>query len=252
MSNDFVVVALRRKLQSIIFSMISPSPIPIAFAFNDQYAHPAAAAITSLLQNKNEDTFYEIYIIHAGSLSEETKQVFEDYYPTHFSNFCFKWICIEIERLRDFPLCMMSLEAYFRLLLPELVPEHEKILWADSDFVFLEDVSAYYNVDISNHDAALPRDIVNREEFCSGHAYYPHLENDYIYTTCLLLINSKRWRERDYFSTLCQNAREYYGSIKLCDLDLVNLTCREVVEFPFKSSVLVGFLTGLYAHPTPW
>ena len=40
--------------------------IPIVFAFDDNYALPASIAIQSLIDAKNPDTDYDVFVLHGG------------------------------------------------------------------------------------------------------------------------------------------------------------------------------------------
>ena len=218
--------------------------IPIAFAFNDAYAETAAASLASLLRTKKEDTFYDIFILHNDDLSDKIREQFERFFTAQYKKFQFHWTYVNAERLERFPLCKMSLETYFRLLIPELLPQYDQILWADCDFIFLKDISEYYNLDLGDNEVAMPRDIVNEEEFCIAHAFHPEIKRTYIYTSCFMVINAKLWREQHFIDRFVHTATEYYDRIKLCDLDILNLTCRNIIELPFRSAVLVGYLNG--------
>lgn len=43
--------------------------IPIAFAFDNNLILPACVCISSLMMNANEDTFYDIFILHSSNIS---------------------------------------------------------------------------------------------------------------------------------------------------------------------------------------
>ena len=50
---------------------------------------------------------------------------------------------------------------YFRLFLPDLYPQYDKVLYLDSDIIVLGDISELYNTDMgTNLVAAAPDDII--------------------------------------------------------------------------------------------
>ena len=54
---------------------------------------------------------------------------------------------------------------YFRLFLPELYPQYDKVLYLDSDIVILKDVAQLYNTEIgTNLVAAVPDDIIQNNK----------------------------------------------------------------------------------------
>lgn len=50
--------------------------IPIVFAFDRDFFLPASVAIKSLIDSKNSDTEYKVFILHEG-ISEDDKKRFE-------------------------------------------------------------------------------------------------------------------------------------------------------------------------------
>ena len=49
--------------------------IPIAFAFDEKLIRPACVCLTSLLENANADSFYNVYIIHSDRISFEGSEL---------------------------------------------------------------------------------------------------------------------------------------------------------------------------------
>ena len=57
-----------------------------------------------------------------------------------------------IDRIKDklYTRDYYSKSTYFRLFLPNLYPNYDKILYLDSDIVILDDVAKLYNINIKN------------------------------------------------------------------------------------------------------
>lgn len=47
--------------------------VPIAFAFDNNLILPACVCISSLMMNANEDTFYDIFILHSAHMELKKK-----------------------------------------------------------------------------------------------------------------------------------------------------------------------------------
>ena len=91
----------------------------------------------------------------------------------------------------------LSLEIYFRLLIPELLPvELEKILMLDVDIVINRDISELYNTDLKGYYlAAAPNICHNLEVRNEWRAWYKENRKNWIhYNTGVLLWNLKEIR----------------------------------------------------------
>lgn len=49
--------------------------VPIAFAFDNNLILPACVCISSLLMNANEDTYYDIFILHSANIILKKKSL---------------------------------------------------------------------------------------------------------------------------------------------------------------------------------
>lgn len=47
--------------------------VPIVFAFDNNLILPACVCISSLMMNANEDTFYDIFILHSAHIKLKKK-----------------------------------------------------------------------------------------------------------------------------------------------------------------------------------
>lgn len=53
----------------------------------------------------------------------------------------------------------MSVETYYRLIIPEIMPDYEKVLYLDADMVTDADLAHLYDIDISRYMIAAAKDI---------------------------------------------------------------------------------------------
>lgn len=105
----------------------------VAFASNDWYAEHLAVAIYSLLKNLSEDYFVEIIILDWW-ISEKNRKMIE--------NICSKskkwkadFIIMDRKKFENLPTTWLSQEIYYRLDLPELLPNDWKIIYLDVDVI---------------------------------------------------------------------------------------------------------------------
>lgn len=120
---------------------------PIVFSFNDGYLVPACVCITSLLENANPETFYDIFILHSSSrLSDSSKSELLKL-KTVFSNCDLTFVDVGDAFKGAFEVRNITIDAYYRLLIPKLIVGYEKIIYSDVDVIFLGDVSSILLID---------------------------------------------------------------------------------------------------------
>lgn len=134
---------------------------PIAFIFNDGYAFPASICIYSLLVNAKEDTFYDVYIFYLkGRLSQENIDIIEKMREI-FSNVDFHFIPVE-NKFQNFRVVRyITIDAYVKFLIPELLKDLDKVIYVDVDIIFDSDISKLAILNFNESIAAVKIPIGN-------------------------------------------------------------------------------------------
>ena len=159
--------------------------VPIFFAIDDWYIPFFAVALQSLMDNASKDYNYLIKVLHTNIQKEHQKQIKK--YESENVNIEFVDLSYYIEKVKDklYTRDYYSNTTYFRLFLPELYPQYDKVLYLDSDIIVLGDISELYNTDMeTNLVAAAPDDIIQYNkvfqdyaELVVGVAKYQHYFN---------------------------------------------------------------------------
>ena len=131
--------------------------VPIAFAFDNNLVLPACVCISSLMMNANEDTFYDIFILH--SKKENLNKTYIDKIPQYYKNCKIQYRTVGNEFDDAFEIRGITTPAYYRLLIPELIPEYDKIIYADADIIFRMDLCELYAIDLGCNYIAATRDL---------------------------------------------------------------------------------------------
>ena len=145
--------------------------IPIFFAIDDQYIPFLAVALKSLIENANKDYKYLIKVLHTNVQEDHMKQIRK--YENENVNIEFVDLNYYIERVQDklYTRDYYTNTTYFRLFLPELYPQYDKVLYLDSDIIVLGDISELYNTDMgTNLVAAAPDDIIQYNKVFQDYA----------------------------------------------------------------------------------
>ncbi len=201
--------------------------VPIAFAFDNNLVMPACVCISSLMMNAKEDTFYDIFILHSASENLDKSNL--DKIPQYYKNCRIQYRTVGDEFDNAFEIRGITTPAYYRLLIPELIPEYDKILYSDVDVIFRSDLLHFYNIDLTGFYFAgvdvglsLRPDIYNyaktviKIDVTKGYYYSGNL-----------LINSKKMIQDKILDKFKQLGKNKY---KFQDLDILNIVCNGYVK----------------------
>ncbi len=202
--------------------------VPIAFAFDNNLVLPACVCISSLMKNAKEDTFYDIFILHSTkeSLRKEQLDLLPKYYPN----------CrVQYREVGDtfdyaFEIRGITTPAYYRLLIPELILEYDKVIYSDVDIVFRQDLSQLYKIDLGDNLLAATKDMgINLGK--DGKKYIastPGLtQGDYLQSG-FIVINSAAMRKGNLVEQFKTLAKRNY---KFQDQDILNIACKGKVYY---------------------
>ena len=131
--------------------------VPIAFAFDNNLVIPACICISSLLMNARPDTFYDIFILH--SPKEELTKEKLDLLPHYYSNCRLQYRKVDATFDDAFEIRGITTPTYYRLLIPDLIPEYDKVIYSDVDVIFRMDLSQLYQSDLAGYLLAATKDL---------------------------------------------------------------------------------------------
>lgn len=202
--------------------------IPIFFAIDDVYTSFLAVALKSLLDNASKDYNYCIKILHTNVTEEHKNQIKK--YENENVNIEFVDLNYYIEKVqkklytRDY----YTNTTYFRLFLPELYPQYDKVLYLDSDIIVLGDISELYNTEIgTNLVAAAPDDIIQKNKVFQDYAELVVGVEDYrnYFNAGVLLMNLDELRKFKFQEKFLYLLEKFKYSVAQ-DQDYLNRLCK--------------------------
>jgi len=219
------------------------SKINIVFICNDDYVLPTAVAIHSLIESKKSETSYKIYIIASGLLPKNV-EILQGLQTDRAE---IETVYVSSDKLKDLhihdesAICVASIDALFKFLLPELLPKEEKVLYLDGDILVRKDLSELYQHDIEQYYAAVVRD--------SGSIYYKHkyvkMVEQY-FNSGVMLLNLKKFREENLTEVLIRRKSEEQDST-LMDQNIFNMVFNGHIKLlPIKYNFLAVNLLRAY------
>lgn len=128
--------------------------IPVIFSANDKYVPYLGVALLSLIENLSSDCECRIYILYR-EMSE-----YHIFWLEEMSTDYVFIQCVDVsEQLKDKNYYggpveatkHISEETFYRLLIPEVLPQYKKILYLDCDLVILGDAAKLYETDLQGN-----------------------------------------------------------------------------------------------------
>lgn len=205
--------------------------IPICFATDDNYVPFLTVALASMLDNASKDNFYMIYVL-TSHLSEENMKSIKKH---EIENCSIEFVQLSKEldkvqnmfHLRDY----YSKETYYRIFIPNLFPQYQKVLYLDCDITVLGDVSELYNTEIHGYYVAAAQEEVMQtfEVFGNYVEQADGINRKEYFNAGILLINCRRWRNKLIAERFVDLLNRYKFRV-VQDEDYLNVLCKNNVK----------------------
>ncbi|UJF29146.1 glycosyltransferase family 8 protein [Kaistella sp. 97-N-M2] len=211
--------------------MTNPSSIPIVFCFDNNFALPAFISISSLSYYAKEQTHYIVYCVVNKDLTDANK--------AHIQSLSNKNLTINfVEAKSTFQNAHqhrgITESTYYRLMLHDLLPQENKILYLDVDVLINDDLSELYNINLDGYIIGGVRNLYIHQVFEEHLVEIPywkeHFSNaKYTYINAgVLLINLEKIRLTKIWEKWLELAKykwEYH------DQDILNMSCKNKILF---------------------
>ena len=204
--------------------------IPIFYASDEKYMPYLGVALASLKACKSEKYDYHIHVLYTGGLNGHSKKIKE----MEEENFTISFIDVtgEIDRLQDCMICRdyYTPAIYYRLLIPELFPNYDKVLYMDCDTVALTDVAELYDTDLQDNYIGAVAD----QAVAAVPAFMEYTKNalgilgEKYFNSGVIVMNLKAFREVNFYEKFAKTLRSYHFTIAP-DQDVLNLICKDKV-----------------------
>ncbi len=206
--------------------------IPVVLAANNSFAPVCAVAIRSVLDHADPEKYYDIVVLHSDidrenqrwiqSMRKDLPQVSIRFLNTAFIVGKYKLRAQE----------HISVETYYRFLIPEILPDYDKVLYLDSDLICRRDVAELYETDLGDcwigavPDPDMQGQITLHEDACKYVKENLKMPNPYRYFQAgVLLLNTRAMLAAhtvDEWLTFASSGYYRYG-----DQDILNRYCYE-------------------------
>lgn len=183
--------------------------VDIAFCFNKNLINYAKVTIISLLENSKDKCDYNIYCVIDNSISEEDKEVYFNLMK-RYSNNTLIFLYINNDFNKSY-LGNWNIGIYYRLQLVKLLPDLDKVIYADVDTVFLNDLSDADKIDLKDNIIAGVKDRDNyiNSGFCIFNLKQIRTLGLYEKWIHLSRINKYDFPDQDLLNCTTQNKQKY-------------------------------------------
>lgn len=213
--------------------------IPIVFCFDNNLVKPACVCLSSLMMSAKEDTFYDIFILHSQKQPFEHSQI--DILPDFYKNCRIQYRVVDGTFDDAFEIRGITTPAYYRLLIPELIPEYDKVLYSDVDVIFRSDLSDFYNTDMTGYHVAGVDSLANiQPELVKYYNETVGTGPEGIIYSGNLIINSKQILEDNVIPRFKELAKNKY---MFQDMDVLNIACRGKIKYLSPAFCLTTYIS---------
>lgn len=133
--------------------------VPVVLSANNHFAPYLDVMVRSMVENASSNRNYDIIILH-NDISERNQQLIrsaarnKEHITIRFAR-----VAQYFDAEKFFVDQHLSVETYYRLIIPELMPNFHKILYLDCDMVADRDVAELYELDLQGAVIGAAKDI---------------------------------------------------------------------------------------------
>lgn len=217
----------------------------IVLCMNSKYVMPSMVCILSILENnKKPIDFYILY----SNLSEQEISLMKDNVSIYGNNCSLKPIKVSDDFFKDCPIHGRSKEAYFRLLIPMLLPkELNRCLYLDSDVLVNAKLDEFYDTNFEDKSFVVCEDIGEILFFHKERHAILNIPLEYKYfNSGVLLVNLDYFKNNFNFAVIFDYIKNNSEKLKFLDQDVLNALFYDKVKFAYSN--LYDYLEILVSH----
>lgn len=236
------------------------SRIPIVFSTDHNYVMPTGVTIASLLLSSEREN-YDIYILAAPDVDEDDRRLLQRQVNELSPSSTVSFLNMGDRFKGGYEIRGISKACYYRLMIPWLIPDVDKILYCDVDIIFKTSAANLYDIDMEGMFVAGSKPF-NPEGWKIMEKYFKKIGLDYrtYINSGVLVINSRLQRENQLDKIYTSLSEKKYH---FQDQDIINIACKGKIAYFDKRFNLMASAYGVnndlidnliihYAGDKPW
>ena len=203
------------------------SEVNICMITDENFIMPTSVAIHSMIVNKKSEK-YNFYII-TSNVSDEFEEIFKNYEREDVSVTIIRENAEKhfngMHSFKAHPDYTVTLSALLKFIIPELLPELDKVLYLDGDIIVESDLEELYSTDLEDNYAAAVIDcasLYKRDSYVKAAKKY--------FNSGVMLLNLNKLRENNV-SKLLIEAKSNLADFTRLDQNIFNLVFGGKVKF---------------------
>ena len=222
--NHILIIFLSILLKSF-YSRLINHKIGIAYGLDNQYTYPTIVSMTSILENGSSHTYYIFYLlVDKKTFKKENKEKFVNL-ESRYERCEINIIEISDENFQNANTKRYPLATYYRLILADLLPDINRIIYLDGDTLIYTDLSEMYNLDMGNNIILgfVDNSYKKAEEF--GIKTYKYI------VAGVLLINLKKIRKENFTARFFEFMDKNQDKLTQEDQTVINIVLHGRIGF---------------------
>lgn len=240
-------VLIRNTESPVRIDPIETNAVPIVLAANNGFVPYLSTMLESILEHANPSRGYDIIVLHRDISAENQHKMQLQAAPYPNCSVRFANVQSYFDSLHLFVNQHLSIETYYRLVVQDLMPEYEKILYLDSDMVSESDVAELYDINIGDCMIGAVKDIDIAGQVKTNPEMRAYVMNQIglndpfeYFQAGVLILNLNAFRKNVTVHELLKIASE--KEWKCHDQDVLNHVCRGSVYYiPQEWNVLMNW-----------
>lgn len=213
--------------------------VPLVISFTPNYFIPAATWLQSVLKNSNKNSLFHVICLLSENLPDKLKECLIKVDTLNRVSFTF----INLEKkLQDVYVDKRyTIAASYRLLLPELLPQYDKVIYSDCDMIIRNDLAKlYHSVDLQ--DKYLGVVFESPLDFQEKNIRQLGCTPGFYFNSGFLLMNLKKLREDNMTPKFIEALKTDY--LEFPDQDVLNVLCKRKVQGlpPYYNSIRTFYI----------
>lgn len=185
--------------------------------FDEKYVPYAAVTIKSIIDNSNDTDEIFLHLI-THNISEASLCDISSF-GGHVKNYS-----IDEDAIKNFPVTNeWSVATWFRLFIPELIRDVDRILYLDCDVIVNSSLDNLFSLDLSNVSVAGCVDIQNYSDITNKRLGLP--ANNIYVCAGVLMMNLRYWREHYIKDKIVSLVTSKKIKLDFLDQDAINIVC---------------------------
>ena len=211
-------------LVNFTYNKLINQKIAVAYGLDNKYTYPTLVSMISVLENSSRYTFYTFYLlVEKNIFKQENKDKLmhlEDKYERCKINI----LELTNENLKYARTNRYPMAAYYRLLLPDLITDFNRVIYLDGDTLVFTDLTEMFNLEMNNNIMLgfVDNSFQKAEEF--GIKTYKYAISG------VLLINLKKLRKYNYTAKFFDFIEDNKDKLTQEDQTVINIVLHGKID----------------------